>query len=618
MPLARIVLNLPFLAALSLAASLSARHCQAREYHVSPAGRDSNSGALDAPFAHISAAAAQAQPGDVITVHAGVYRERIDPPRGGTSAAARITYQAAPGEKVTIKGSEILKGWRRLENDAWTATLPNAFFGDYNPYRDLIHGDWFDRKGRDHHTGAVYLQGRWLTEAARLDDVLKPAGPEPLWFARVDGTNTTFWAQFKGVDPNSAEVEINVRATVFYPNRDGINFLAVRGFELRHAATQWAPPTAEQIGLIGTHWSRGWLIESNDVQYSTCVGISLGKHGDAFDNTSQDTATGYVKTIERAIAHGWSGDNIGHHIVRNNHIAHCEQAGIVGSLGAVFSVLTGNEIHDIHVRRLFGGAEMAGIKIHAAIDVEISRNHIYRCVQGIWLDWMAQGTHVARNLLHDNLWQDLFVEVDHGPFLVDHNLFLSRGSLLDQSEGGAYAHNLFAGTIKTWPEPNRETPYHRLHSTDLAGLRTIKGGDDRFFNNILVHPASLEPYGTAAQPSLMAGNVFLLGASPSRTEPEALLAPQTDPQIRLTQDGPNWSLRFILDPAWARSGQRRTVTTDSLGPAAVTGLPFVQPDNRPYRLDSDYFGRPHPSAPFPGPFEPLADPLHPFHLWPSQ
>ena len=68
---------------------------------------------------------------------------------------------------------------------------------------------------------------------------------------------------------------------------------------------------------------------------------------------------------------------------------------------------------------------MAGIKFHAAIDVEISRNHIYRTCRGLWLDWMAQGTRVTGNLFHDNLTEDLFVEVDHGPFLVDNNLFLS-------------------------------------------------------------------------------------------------------------------------------------------------------------------------------------------------
>ncbi|MHC4508679.1 MAG: DUF1565 domain-containing protein, partial [Planctomycetota bacterium] len=388
----------------------------AREYHVSVKGDDTNKGTAKAPFQTISKAVKAAQPGDVITVHEGTYRECITPLHGGQSDQKRIVYQAAPGEKVVIKGSEVIKGWRKVQNDTWKVAIPNSFFGDFNPYSDLIHGDWFNPKGRDHHTGAVYLNGHWLTEAANLDDMLKPVGNTPLWFGRVDETNTTIWAHFGHVNPNEADVEINVRQTVFYPDKTGVNFITVRGFAMMHAATPWAPPTAEQIGLIGTHWSKGWIIENNDIRYSTCVGITLGKHGDQWDNTSQNTAEGYVKTIERALERGWSKENIGRHIVRNNHISHCEQAGLVGSMGAVFSTITGNVIHDIHIRQLFSGAEMAGIKIHAAIDTEISRNHIYRTCRGIWLDWMAQGARVTRNLLHDNnTREDLFVEVNHGP-----------------------------------------------------------------------------------------------------------------------------------------------------------------------------------------------------------
>lgn len=83
----------------------------ASEIHVALQGRDSNPGTPAAPLRTIQRAADLALPGDVITVHAGVYRERIVPPRGGNSDAERIVYQAAPGEKVEIAGSEIVKGW---------------------------------------------------------------------------------------------------------------------------------------------------------------------------------------------------------------------------------------------------------------------------------------------------------------------------------------------------------------------------------------------------------------------------------------------------------------------------------------------------------------------------
>jgi hypothetical protein len=74
-----------------------------------------------------------------------------------------------------------------------------------------------------------------------------------------------------------------------------------------------------------------------------------------------------------------------------------------------------------------------------------------------WLDWMTQGTQVTRNLLHDNHTnEDLFIEVNHGPFLVDHNICLSRQSLNDWSQGGAYAHNLFAGAVLLHPVLDRQ------------------------------------------------------------------------------------------------------------------------------------------------------------------
>jgi len=596
----RFVLLLTF----SISIHLSGTLC-AMEYHVSPVGNDGNEGTASKPLQSISAAARRAQAGDVITVHEGVYRERINPPRGGESDAKRIVYRAAAGEKAIVKGSEVIKGWQKVQGDTWKVVIANGFFGDFNPYSDLINGDWFNPKGREHHTGAVYLNGHWLTEAAKQEEVLKPVGKSPLWFGQVDETNTTIWAQFKGVNPNETEVEINVRQAVFYPEKSGVNYITVRGFKMMHAATPWAPPTAEQIGLIGTHWSKGWIIENNDIRYSTCVGITLGKHGDQWDNTSANTATGYVKTIERALAKGWSKENIGHHIVRNNHIAHCEQAGLVGSMGAAFSRITGNEIHDIHVRQLFTGAEMAGIKIHAAIDTLISHNHIYRTCRGIWLDWMAQGTRVTRNLLHDNQpREDLFVEVNHGPFMVEHNLFLSPISLSDMSEGGAYVHNLFAGRIALRPELRRKTPFHKAHSTEVAGLRNIPGGDDRFFNNIFVNYDGLASYDKAAQPVQMAGNVFLKGAKSSKHEQDPLVRSQFDPGIKLVEEKDGVYLHITLDKTWSEKQSRQLVTTERLGRAKVPDLPYVQPNDSPYRLDTDWFGKPRNVAnPFPGPFE---------------
>src|SRR5690606_20598954 len=130
--------------------------------------------------------------------------------------------------------------------------------------------------------------------------------------------------------------------------------------------------------------------------------------------------------------------------------------------------ITDNHIYDIATRREFYGHEIGGIKLHAAIDVLIADNHIHDCSLGLWLDWQTQGTRVARNVLHSNS-RDAFIEVSHGPYVVDHNVFASPVSLENFSQGGAYVANLFLGAVRLEPVVDRATPYHLPHSTKVAG-----------------------------------------------------------------------------------------------------------------------------------------------------
>jgi hypothetical protein len=55
-------------------------------------------------------------------------------------------------------------------------------------------------------------------------------------------------------------------------NRHRISY--VRGFKIEKAATTWAPPAAFQDGMIGPHWSKGWMIEDCEISNSKCAGIS--------------------------------------------------------------------------------------------------------------------------------------------------------------------------------------------------------------------------------------------------------------------------------------------------------------------------------------------------------
>ena len=74
------------------------------EIHVATTGSDTPTAPPINPFRTINEAAALAQPGDTVIVHAGEYREWVRPRRGGLSDQRRITYKAAPGEHVVDQG----------------------------------------------------------------------------------------------------------------------------------------------------------------------------------------------------------------------------------------------------------------------------------------------------------------------------------------------------------------------------------------------------------------------------------------------------------------------------------------------------------------------------------
>ena len=627
-----------------------------KEYHVSKTGNDQNDGSATAPFKTIQMAAKIAVAGDVITVHKGIYREWINPTNGGTSDINRIVYQAAPGEKVEIKGSEIIKGWKRAEKDVWKVTLDNKMFGDYNPYQVLIIGDWFNDQGRSHHTGEVYLNGEALYEKKSLDEVLSakshPAaldqeGSTYQWYCESNTEETTLWANFHGADPNEETVEINVRRYVFFPEKNHINYITVRGFILSQAATQWAPPTAEQDGLIGPNWSKGWIIENNTITHSKCTGISLGKERSTGQNrwTIEKVKHGTQRqrnVVFNALKIGWSKETIGTHIVRNNHIHHCGQAGICGHLGAVFSEINNNHIHHISYQRQFIGQEMAGIKLHAAIDVVIKNNLLHDNWKGLWLDWQAQGARITQNVMYRNYQQDLFIEVSHGPHLVDNNIFLSEQAFLNEAQGSAIANNFIAGEVHLRPILNRFTPYHYQHSTKVAGLMTIQSGDDRYYNNIFIHqPERQQPvtgtyiynqhplpteewaigqstwdYEKHLYPVKICSNLYLNGARPYTKATNAIVDSSFNPQIKLIENDDIVFLQFVLNSSY-KDVKGSWITTELLGEAFHPEVPFVNPDGSLLEVDYDYFGNEvYKNYVVVGPFLEIKEGINKIKIWP--
>lgn len=642
------------------------------------AGYDGN-GTAQMPFRHINDAAKIARPGDEVLVAPGIYREYVDPVYAGTEEA-RITYRSTEPLKAVITGAERIKTWELYEGNVWVCRVKNSVFGNYNPYTTFVYGDWYFAKA-DKHTGCVYLNDKALYETSSLLDCIKgevyecswvPEDSVYKWYTMQDEEKdeTVIYANFRGKNPNEENVEINVRRECFMPSKTGRNYITVSGFNINKAATTWAPPAAFQDGMIGPHWSKGWIIEDCDISNSKCAGISVGKYLDPAND--HYFTYKYVKSptqmerdaVCRGQYHGWLKENIGGHIIRRNNIHHCEQGGIIGRMGGVFSLIEDNHIHHINNMMEQGGAEIAGIKMHAAIDVTMRRNHIHHCTMGIWCDWEAQGTRLSQNLLHDNqrpafakvlkggmMSQDIFVEVSHGPTLIDHNIMLSEASLRFATQGVAMVQNLICGALTCVGEGTgwRYTPYHIPHRTEVMGFMTFLHGDDRFYNNIFVqkwpdkdviimhdsndgfdtenrkagtwmfdeyptyeewkaqfdfsHPANmsaLEPVHFGHLPVWTEGNAYLGGAKACKNEVNGLISSEDVKVELLEKDGNYYLDTNIYDCLKAFRG--RMINTDVLGMAFEPEQRFENPDGTDIQFDTDYFGGHRSVDVIPGPF----------------
>ena len=649
-------------------------------------------GSQSRPFRHIDDAARIAMPGDEVLVAPGIYREYVNPRHAGTEDA-RITYRSVEPLGAVITGAEEVRNWEPYQGDVWVARVDNTVFGDYNPYTTYVYGDWYFA-GRSKHTGAVYLNDKAMYEAASIEACIKaepsetswePEASVYQWYAEQNGGQTVIYVNFQGRNPNEENVEINVRRECFMPSETGIGYITVSGFAITKAATTWAPPAAYQDGMIGPHWSKGWIIEDCEISNSKCAGISLGKYYDP-DNDHYFT-TRHVKSptqmerdaVCRGQYHGWLKEKVGGHIIRRCNIHDCQQGGIIGRMGGVFSLIEDNHIHHINNKQNLSGAEIGGIKMHAAIDVIFRRNHIHHCTRGIWLDWQAQGTRVTQNLFHHNtlptlsenpdreeflgIGDDIFVEVSHGPTLIDNNILLSTRSLKLAAQGIAVVHNLIGGALtcvgrgtdngaKTLSS-SRYTPYHVAHRTEVMGFMTFLHGDMRFYNNIFVqqdvHPAlvkmcefakehynewddnnvevgtfkyngyptfeewdkQFEGYcGMGSEPSdryyshlpvWSEGNVYFGGAQPWDKEKNAKVVPEKV-TLNLREEDGKYTLETNLYELLPEV-KAPAVSTELLGAAFEPEEKFENPDGTPIVFNQDYFGRHRAINPMPGPFE---------------
>ena len=431
-----------------------------KTYYVdnrNPKASDSNPGTKEQPLLTINKAAQVLQPGERVVIMQGVYRECVVPARGGTAPSKMISYEAAPGAEVVVKGSHLVKtGWEPsagfnakhfargglAAEKIYQLDIRDLDYRGYNPFGMASimldrHYLYPTREELDRHLarrGLVYVDGKRLKQVTLYHQLVEQDGV--YW---VEDNGLTLHVRLPGdADPSRHEVELVTQEQVFAPRVRGLAYIRIKGITFEHAANGFPPP---QRGLVSATSGHHWIIEDCTIRHANSVGLDIG-------------------------AHDWNAITpplVGYMIVRRNHIHDVGICGVAG-IGMHETLIESNLIEDIGWHNVELMWETGGIKLHVANSCLI-RNNVIRHIEwapGLWLDYLNVNNRVTNNVIGDVREVHhgcLYMEASHEPNMFDHNILWKStpgkgggtnnmtphggwGILTDGSDEVVMAHNL--------------------------------------------------------------------------------------------------------------------------------------------------------------------------------
>jgi hypothetical protein len=431
-----------------------------KTYYVdcnSPKSDDNGPGTIDQPFHTINKAANVLQPGERVVIASGIYRECVRPAIGGTDPNHMISYEAAPGAKVYIRGSvDVSKGWQRDTASAsrgrggaggqtavWRYQLTGDMFPDmYNPFAlPSIAADWawLNTKVVDmgpylRKRGLVFVNGKPLEPMEQSRELgstqlrswiptpppaepptgrggLPPRTPGGAIMQEIGGSpDARFAVESSGniiyirLPDNTSEnplIEITTLEQVFVPADRGLGYIRIKGLTFQHAGNGYPPP---QRGLVSTNGGHHWIIEDNTIEWANGVGLDIGSGGIG----------------------GGSGSGAGiSHVIRGNTIRFCGACGICGQ-GTQNALVENNSIEWIGWADAEREWESAAVKFHGARNMLFRRNvvrHI-RHANAVWFDSSNSNCRITSNILADVLTVSaaIHMEMNRSYNLIDNNI----------------------------------------------------------------------------------------------------------------------------------------------------------------------------------------------------
>jgi parallel beta-helix repeat protein len=584
---------------------------------------DNGPGSKERPFRTINRAAQVLQPGERVVIAEGVYREFIRPARGGTGAEAMISYEAAPGAKVVVKGAAVVKDWHPSEGwnfgmgpmtqppvKAWELHLDASLFpSGYNPFEvDNVLGNhmWL-RYAQDNMGTYFRRRGMVFVDGKPLEPVETPmelAGPstrsmnyfteihwKPLFKEFVPEAGKV-WIETNGMtlhirlanddDPAKHVIEVTTQEQLFSPAQRYQSYIRVKGITFQYAGNGFPVP---QRGMVSVNRGNHFIFEDNTFEWANSVGLDIG---------NEDWGASFPP------------QPVGFDIVRGNNFRYCGIEGLGGTGGPQNTLVEKNLFEWIGWQDAAMMSESGGTKMHNTRNL-LFRNNVVRHIRhanGIWLDIGNVNDRLTGNVFADIPGDvnphGIHIEGSEGPNEIDNNIFynLTGGILIRDTNNVIIAYNLF------------------LDCKD-AGVDTVSGIDG---------PRPVGGHTNDVHNLQVFGNVFgHLGRSAiefnnARNTPDGNLYPEGPGFMGHHFGTPVLRVKFPEPPeyhdlssmreeyGWEKNGAGGTIDA-TLDPDKLTLTLSVKSEIKPLpawkSIDADFFGHAVTGDRLPGPFTDL-------------
>jgi parallel beta-helix repeat protein len=581
---------------------------------------DKGPGNKEHPFRTINAAAQVLQPGERVVIAEGVYRECVRPARGGSGPDAMISYEAAPGAKVVIKGSIVTTGWQASEGwnfgfdpvtktpvKAWELKLDASMFQGYNPFEvdNVIGNRYWISYAKDNmanyfrRRGMVFVDGKPLEPVEGSSQLAGPSRDSLNFFSDVHWSPLfqefspyagKLWIEPNGMtlhirlanDDNPANhiIEITNQEQLFSPAQRYQAYIRVKGITFQYAGNGFPVP---QRGMVSVNRGHHFIFEDNTFEWANSVGLDIG---------NEDWEASFPP------------QGVGFDVIRGNTFRYCGIEGLGGTGGPRNTLVEKNLFEWIGWQDAAMMSESGGTKMHVARNL-LFRNNVVRHIRhanGIWLDIGNANVRITGNLFADIPGDvnphAVHIEGSEELNQIDNNIFsnLTGGILIRDTNNVIIAYNLFLDCKEVCVDT----------ISGINGPRPIFGHTNDV-HNLMVHDNIFAQMGRSAIEFTNArneadGNLY---ANPAG----AMFG--SGPFLRVkTPEPPEWHdlKSWREEHGWDKNGSMAEITA-VLDPDKLELTMTVKGGVKraaPYKaIDTDFFGRPVNGERMPGPFAEL-------------